>query len=178
VGHLVQTPCQSRVTYSRLHRTLSRRVLNISREGDSTASLGSLLQCSVTLRVKKFFLVFSWKAMSTSWVARRITAPHPRALPHKLLRRPPPRRSQSSRSLAGPSLQLVGGWPWGLLCLPTLLPHRRCSFTTSGGVPRRKPLLQCPSPSVASPKWGRKISNFKLNNSENLEGTMLHLFYL
>ena len=43
------------VTYSRLHRTLSRWVLNISREGDSTTSLGSLFQCSVTLRVKKFF---------------------------------------------------------------------------------------------------------------------------
>jgi len=25
VGHLVQAPCRSRVTYSRLHRTLSRR---------------------------------------------------------------------------------------------------------------------------------------------------------
>ena len=47
------------VTYSRLHRTLSRRVLNISREGDSTASLGSLFQCSVTLRGKKFFLMFN-----------------------------------------------------------------------------------------------------------------------
>ena len=34
VGHLVQPPCRSRVTYSRLHRTLSRWVLNISREGD------------------------------------------------------------------------------------------------------------------------------------------------
>ena len=32
--------------------------LNISREGDSTTSLGSLLQGSVTLRVKKFFLMF------------------------------------------------------------------------------------------------------------------------
>jgi len=32
VGHRVQPPRQSRVTYSRLHRTLSRRVLNISRE--------------------------------------------------------------------------------------------------------------------------------------------------
>jgi len=32
--------------------------LNISREGDSTASLGSLFQCSVTLRGKKFFLMF------------------------------------------------------------------------------------------------------------------------
>ena len=31
VGLPVQLPCRSRVTYSRLHRTLSRRVLNISR---------------------------------------------------------------------------------------------------------------------------------------------------
>ena len=58
VGHLAQPSCQSRVTYSRLHRTLSRRVLNISREGVSTTSLGSLFQCSVTLRGKKFFLMF------------------------------------------------------------------------------------------------------------------------
>jgi len=33
-------PCRSRVTQSRLHRTLSRWVWNISREEDSTASLG------------------------------------------------------------------------------------------------------------------------------------------
>ena len=52
------TPCRSRVTHSRLHRTLSRWVLNISREGDSTASLGSLGQGSVTLTGKKFFLMF------------------------------------------------------------------------------------------------------------------------
>jgi len=32
------TPCPSRVTHSRLHRTLSKRVLNISREGDSTTT--------------------------------------------------------------------------------------------------------------------------------------------
>jgi len=43
VGHLVQPSRQSRVTYRRPQRTLSRRVLNISREGDSTTSLGSLL---------------------------------------------------------------------------------------------------------------------------------------
>jgi len=47
VGHLVQLPCRSTITYSRLHRTLSRQVLNISREGDSTTSLGSLFQGSV-----------------------------------------------------------------------------------------------------------------------------------
>jgi len=57
VGHLVQPPCQSRITYSRLHGTLSRRDLNISREGDSTTSLRNVFQCSVTLRVK-FFLMF------------------------------------------------------------------------------------------------------------------------
>ena len=34
VGHLVQPSCRSRVTYSKLHRTLSRWVLNISREGE------------------------------------------------------------------------------------------------------------------------------------------------
>ena len=58
MGHLVQPSCQSRVIYSRLHRTLSRQIFNISREGDSTTSLGSLFQGSVTLRVKRFFLMF------------------------------------------------------------------------------------------------------------------------
>jgi len=38
------TPCQSRVTQSRLHSTASRLGWNISREGDSTTSLGSLGQ--------------------------------------------------------------------------------------------------------------------------------------
>ena len=48
------------VPYSMLHRKMSRWVLSISREGDSTASLGSLFQCFVTLTVKKFFLMFVW----------------------------------------------------------------------------------------------------------------------
>jgi len=65
-GHLVQPSCQSRVTYSRLHRNASRWVLNISREGDSTTSLGSLFQCSVTLRVKKFLLMFRWNFLCFS----------------------------------------------------------------------------------------------------------------
>jgi len=52
------TPCRSRVTQSRLHRTASRRGCNISRKGDSTTSLGSLGQGSITLRGKKFFLRF------------------------------------------------------------------------------------------------------------------------
>jgi len=40
-------PLPKQVTQSRLHRTLSRSVLNISREGDSTTSLSSLGQGSV-----------------------------------------------------------------------------------------------------------------------------------
>ena len=62
VGHPAQPPAGA-VTYSRLHRTLSRQVLNISREGDSTTSLGSLGQGSITLRGKKFFLMFSWSSL-------------------------------------------------------------------------------------------------------------------
>ena len=50
VGHPVQLPCRSRVTYSRLHRTLSRWVLSISREGDSTTSWDSLCQCYLSIR--------------------------------------------------------------------------------------------------------------------------------
>jgi len=38
-----------------LHKAWSRWVLN---GGDSRMLLGSLFQCSVTLRVKKFFLMF------------------------------------------------------------------------------------------------------------------------
>jgi len=63
VDHLVQPPSQSRVTQSRLHRTASRQVLNISREGDYTTSLGNLFQCSVTLRVKKFFLKYRYSSL-------------------------------------------------------------------------------------------------------------------
>jgi len=37
---------------------LVQAVLNISRERDSTASLGSLFHCPVTLRGKRFFLMF------------------------------------------------------------------------------------------------------------------------
>jgi len=65
-GSSSTTPCRSKVTQSRLHRTVSRQVFNISREGDSTTSLGSLCQCSVTLRGKKFFLMFSWNFLCFS----------------------------------------------------------------------------------------------------------------
>jgi len=57
--HPVQSPCWSRNTCTRSHRNASRWVLSISREADPTTSLGSPLQCSVTLTVK-FFLIFLW----------------------------------------------------------------------------------------------------------------------
>ena len=67
VSHLVQPSCRNKVTYSRQQTTLSRQVLNISREGDSTTSLGSLFQCSVTLRGKKFFLMFRRNFCASVW---------------------------------------------------------------------------------------------------------------
>lgn len=57
-GHVVQFSCWSRFTQNRLHKTTSRPILNMSREGGSTASLHNLFQCSGTISVKKFFLMF------------------------------------------------------------------------------------------------------------------------
>ena len=48
-------PCSSRVSYSRLPRTMTSRISNISKDGDSTTSLGNLFQCSVALTVTKVF---------------------------------------------------------------------------------------------------------------------------
>ena len=53
-------PCLSRVSWSRLPRTVSSQVLNVSKDGDSTTSLGSLYQCSPTLlTIKQNFLYFN-----------------------------------------------------------------------------------------------------------------------
>lgn len=41
--------------YSSLSRMVTRQVLNVSKDGDSVTSLGSLCQWSVTLTVKKMF---------------------------------------------------------------------------------------------------------------------------
>ena len=57
-GHLVQAPCSSRATWSRLPRTTSRWLLSISKDGNSTTPLGNLCQCSATLAGKKCFLMF------------------------------------------------------------------------------------------------------------------------
>ncbi|KAM4784730.1 uncharacterized protein ACIQIH_004007 [Cyanocitta cristata] len=69
---------------SQLPRTMSRRLPSISSEGGSTTSLGNLCQCSVTLRVQKYFLtfrgnlpcfslclwppVFNWAPLETPWL--------------------------------------------------------------------------------------------------------------
>ena len=65
-GSSSPTPLPKQGHLQQAAETLSRRILNISREGDSTASLGSLFQCSVTLRGKKFFLMFSWNFLCFS----------------------------------------------------------------------------------------------------------------
>ena len=55
---LAQLPCSGRVNYGRLLRVVWSQVLNISKDGDSTNSLGHLFKCWVTLMVKKCFLIF------------------------------------------------------------------------------------------------------------------------
>jgi len=93
------TPCPSTVTQSRLHSTTSRGVWNISREGDSTASLGSLGQGSVTLRGRSSSscsagassasvcarcpLSCHWAPLNRVWPHRPDT--HPRVPKHILL---------------------------------------------------------------------------------------------
>jgi len=57
-GSLEINPRAKTVPYSRSHRKASRKILNISREGDPTTTLGSLFQCSITITVNKLFLVF------------------------------------------------------------------------------------------------------------------------
>lgn len=52
---MAQHPCSSRDASSWLPRTMSRWLLNISIEGDSTPTLINLCQCLVSLTVKKVF---------------------------------------------------------------------------------------------------------------------------
>ena len=56
-GHPVQPHCSSRATYSQFPRTMTRQLLSISKDGDSTSSLGNLCQCLVTLIMKSCFLM-------------------------------------------------------------------------------------------------------------------------
>ena len=60
-GHLVQAPCSTRATSIHLPTTVSRQLWSLSKDGDSTASLGNLCQCLVTPIVKNCFLMFRGK---------------------------------------------------------------------------------------------------------------------
>ena len=63
-----QTPCCVQVTnqQTRLPRATSSLALNASRDGESTASLGNLLQCLTTLYVKIIcgYVCFAYRAWS------------------------------------------------------------------------------------------------------------------
>jgi len=52
----------------------STRFLNPSRDGDSPTALGSLVQCFITLSIKKFFLICKPPLMKLAAIASRPTA--------------------------------------------------------------------------------------------------------
>lgn len=54
------TPEQAGPRTARLLRATFSQHLSISKDGDSTTSLGSLCQCLITLTVNHFFLMFRW----------------------------------------------------------------------------------------------------------------------
>jgi len=62
--HQVQLP--PKAGYRNLHRKVFKWVLNTSCEGDSSVCLGSLFQCSITTKVKSFFLMFRWNFLCSS----------------------------------------------------------------------------------------------------------------
>jgi len=78
-GSSSASPLLKQVPYHKLHRQASRWVLNTSINGDPTTSLGNLLQSSITLTIKKFFCLFVWNFLCTSWAV----APFPIATRHQ-----------------------------------------------------------------------------------------------
>ena len=144
------TPCPSRVTQSRLQRTLSRRVWNISREGDSTTSLGSLGQGSVTLRGKKFFLMFSWSLPSSASVCARC----PLSCHWAPLERvwPPPLRWVCFSTRLKPGCKTA--IPPGAACEHR--PHR-CTPGVPPALPRLRPVLGTASQPTRGPQLGLEL---------------------
>lgn len=85
------TALSCQVLQSKLHRKVSRQILNIARGGDLASSLGSLFQCSVTLKIVLLFFFSSW-SYGTSCVPFSAQcpsfchwAPFKRAWPYPLL---------------------------------------------------------------------------------------------
>lgn len=64
-GHLWRSSspvfCSGHGQLETLLRAVIGESLSISKDGDSTGSLGNLSQCLITLMVKGFFLIFQWK---------------------------------------------------------------------------------------------------------------------
>jgi len=60
-------PLPKHFSYSESHCKVSRWVLNTSIEGDSTTSLTSLFQCFITITIKKFFHMFLWNFLYSSF---------------------------------------------------------------------------------------------------------------
>jgi len=110
LGSPSPTPCPSRVTQSRLHSTTSRGGLNISREGDSTASLGSLGQGWEPELLPQFHT----HAMSSRVLSSRKRAPAPGGTPHPGspmgLGQPPHPQQPSAPSTPPPSIAHGGWW--------------------------------------------------------------------
>lgn len=85
------TALSCQVLQSKLHRKVSRQILNIARGGDLASSLGSLFQRSVTLKIMLLFFFSSW-SYGTSYVPFSAQcplfchwAPFKRAWPYPLL---------------------------------------------------------------------------------------------
>jgi len=53
------TSLLKQISYNRVHREVSRQVLNISTEGGSTTTSVNLFQCSVIFIIK-FFCILIW----------------------------------------------------------------------------------------------------------------------
>jgi len=60
------SPIVKQVPYSRLHRKTFRWILNLSK-GEYTVSMDGLFQHSVTLTVKKFFLMCIWNSLCSGF---------------------------------------------------------------------------------------------------------------
>jgi len=79
------------------------------------------------------------------------------------------RPAESELALVGTSLSRSGWGGTGVSSLSLrFLPPRRCGFATGERVPRREPLLQSPSPSVASTTTTTKKPIFYFSHAKKI----------
>ena len=76
--HKISSPTAllKQVPYSRSHAQVSRWVLIISIEGDSTSYLSNLLQHTVIPLVKKIFCMLVWNFLRSSFILSPVTTRH------------------------------------------------------------------------------------------------------